>query len=217
MEVLGVLIARISGMPLPDYLHKRIFAPLGMKDTGFWVPQDKLYRLAACPACVPGFTGRRTPDDPARDSRWSQPPVFPSGGAGLVSTASDYWKFAQMLVNYGVLGNVQIISRRSAELMTTNRLTAEQLGFPPFTETSDNVNTPAMPGTGFGLSLSIVEDTAKQSSLSSTGNFHWAGAFGTDWVGDRCKNLVLIIMTQSGYNPKLMADFTDSAYQTIRD
>ena len=128
--ILGVLIARASGQSFPNFLHDRIFAPLGMKDTGFYVPAEKRDRLASS-----YFVSEQdVPElyDGVADSRWAKPPVFADGGAGLVSTIDDYLAFARMLLNHGKLGDTRILSRASVELMTSDQLAPAQKEAAPF-------------------------------------------------------------------------------------
>ncbi|MFC7643851.1 serine hydrolase domain-containing protein [Streptosporangium lutulentum] len=124
-DVLGVLMARATGRPLEELLKERLFEPLGMKDTGFHVPADKLDRLTASYRPDPG-TGALVLDDDPRRSRWGRPPAFPSAGGGLVSTADDLLAFCTMMLNKGRYGGQRILSRPSVELMTTDQLTEGQ-------------------------------------------------------------------------------------------
>src|ERR1019366_5161233 len=124
-DVLGVLIARVAGQPLEAFLQARIFQPLGMKDTGFSVPVEKLDRLPACYRRNPVTGTLEVYDDPD-NSHWSRPPAFQSGGGGLVSTADDYLAFCRMMFDTGRCGGERILTRPSIELMTTDQLTPEQ-------------------------------------------------------------------------------------------
>lgn len=124
-DVMGVLVARVSGQSLDAFLRDRIFDPLGMTDTGFHVPADKIDRLPPSYAPDPQ-TGEFIVWDEAADGRFAQPPAFQHGGGGLVSTADDYNAYFQMLLNKGMHGSERILSRSAVELMTTNRLTPEQ-------------------------------------------------------------------------------------------
>jgi len=124
-DVLGVLIARASGQPFETFLRERIFEPLGMKDTAFSVPASKLDRLAT--AYGTNFkTGALELYDPAEGGQWSRPPVFPSGGGGLVSTVEDYLAFSHMLLNAGRHDSGRILSRPAVETMTTDQTTLAQ-------------------------------------------------------------------------------------------
>ena len=124
-DVLGVLISRATSQGLGTFFRERIFGPLGMEDTGFHVPADKLERLAICYSTDPE-TGALEPYDVADDSDWRRPPVFESGGGGLVSTVDDYLAFCRMMLGKGKYGGERILSRPSVELMTTDHLTPEQ-------------------------------------------------------------------------------------------
>ena len=123
-DVLGVLIARCSGRPLPDFLRERLFEPLGMKDTAFCVAEDAIGRFTT--SYFNDFqTGELSVFDPIA-GQWSHPPAFPSGAGGLVSTIGDYHAFAQMLLDRGRHGGSRILSRAAVELMTTDQLDPEQ-------------------------------------------------------------------------------------------
>jgi CubicO group peptidase (beta-lactamase class C family) len=130
-DVLGVLIERVSGMSLGDFFRTRIFEPLGMRDTAFWVPDAQLARLATAYNIEQG-TGRRVVEDHPAASRWANPNRFQSGGGGLVSTAHDYLQFAQLLLGRGRVGTTRLLSHRSVDLMRSNFLTPDQRRVPAF-------------------------------------------------------------------------------------
>ena len=109
-DVLGYLVSKISGQPLEEFLRQRIFAPLGMVDTGFHVPAEKASRLAACYIATPD--SRMKLQDEPQNSRYLKPPTFISGGGGLVSTAADYLRFCRMLLNGGVLDGARLLAAR---------------------------------------------------------------------------------------------------------
>jgi CubicO group peptidase (beta-lactamase class C family) len=210
LDVLGVLISRVSGQTLETFLRERIFEPLGMEDTAFSVPGEKLDRLAACYKANPQ-TGTLDLFDDARDSRWSRPPAFPSGGGGLVSTIDDYGAFGQMMLNKGKHGSLRILSRLSVELMTTDHITPEQKAvstfFPGFWDSR-----------GWGFGLSVV--TRRDNLASVPGRFGWDGGYGTSAYSDPTESLVAILMTQRLLDPvglDINADFWTSAYQAIDD
>src|SRR5439155_25674448 len=140
-DILGVLIARASGKTLEAFLRGRIFAPLGMKDTAFSAPEAKLDRLQTC------YQGDAVFDE-ARGGRFARPPVFESGGGGLVSTVDDYLAFGRMMLAKGLHGRERILSRPSVELMTADHITAEQKAasdfFPGFWDNR---------GWGFGMAV----------------------------------------------------------------
>ncbi|MFV2174857.1 serine hydrolase domain-containing protein [Actinomadura sp. LOL_016] len=173
-DVLGVLIARATGRPLADLFRERVFAPLGMRDTGFHVPSGDLHRLAA--SYRPGDSGVLHPRDDPRD----RPPVFPSGGGGLVSTADDYATFFRTLLD----GGGPILSRESAGLMTSDRLGVEEkAGAAMFLGTG---------GWGFGVAVETRDD----DPASRPGRFGWQGGLGTAAFADPSADLVAVLFTQ---------------------
>jgi len=207
--VLGVLIARASGRPLETFFRERIFEPLGMKDTGFGVPREKLARLATSYGV--DAEGRLELHDGVEDSRWSRPPAFPDGGAGLVSTVDDYLAFGQMLLERGRHGSERILSRLAVEAMTTDQLTPEQKAasgfFPEFWASR-----------GWGFGVSVV--TRRDDLAAVPGRFGWDGGYGTSWASDPEEELVAILMTQRAEFPlvsRVHLDFWTSAYQAIDD
>ncbi|WP_437318434.1 serine hydrolase domain-containing protein [Sorangium sp. So ce385] len=208
--VLGVLIARAAGQPLEAFFRERIFEPLGMKDTGFSVPADKLDRLATS-YWASAATGALDLHDGVADSQWSRPPVFPDGSAGLVSTVDDYLAFGQMLLNQGKHGRERILSRPSVEAMTTDQLTPEQKAasgfFPGYWDSR-----------GWGFGVSIV--TRRDDVTASPGRYGWDGGYGTSWSSDPREDLVAILMTQRAGFPlssPVYLDFWTSVYQAIDD
>ena len=207
--VLGVLIARAAGQPLEAFFRERIFAPLGMKDTSFSVPPEKLDRLA--PSYWPHpQTGALELHDGVADSQWSRPPAFPDGGAGLVSTVDDYLAFGQMLLDKGRYGRERILSRLSVETMTTDQLTAAQKAV------SDSFGSDYWDNRGWGFGVSIV--TRRDDVSSVPGRFGWDGGYGTSWASDPAEDMVAILMTQRAGFPGASGtyvDFWTSAYQAI--
>jgi CubicO group peptidase (beta-lactamase class C family) len=207
-DVLSVLIARVCGQPLETFLRERIFEPLGMKDTGFSVPADKLDRLASCYIPNPA-TGTLDLFDGIQESQWGRPPTFPSGANGLVSTIDDYLAFAQMMLNQGRHGSERLLSRLSVEAMTTDQLTAEQKA----------VSSPPLPGFfetyGWGFGVSVV--TRRDDIASVPGRFGWDGSLGTSWFSDPKEDLVGIVLTQRVMALDVSRDFWTLAYQAIDD
>jgi CubicO group peptidase (beta-lactamase class C family) len=215
-DVLGVLVARASGMTLPDFLEARIFKPLGMKDSGFFVPADKTARFATNYKTDPQTKMRIVADQPGATSRWAKPPAFPAGAGGLVSTADDYLSFAKMLLGKGRSGDVRILSHESVVLMTSNELSAEQRKA-PFS------GFEFWAGQGFGLGVSVVDDVARQArspfGFSSVGSFGWPGAFGTWWQADPKEDMIQIFMVQmSAADPRSpVRRFQEAGYRAIDD
>jgi CubicO group peptidase (beta-lactamase class C family) len=185
-DLLGVLIARASGMSLGEFMRERIFAPLGMVDTGFSVPADKLDRLPPSYWTNPE-TGEPRQTDGVDDSLWASPPIFESGAGGLVSTADDLLAFGQMMRNTGAYPGGRILSRPSVELMTIDHITPEQKAASPYFPFSwDNL------GWGFGVSV-----VTRRDDLRSVGWYGWYGGTGTAWGVDPREGLVGILLTQS--------------------
>jgi CubicO group peptidase (beta-lactamase class C family) len=212
-DVLGVLIERVSGMSLGDFFRTRIFEPLGMRDTAFWIPEAQLSRLAAAYSVDPA-TGGRVVEDHSPVSRWANPERFQSGGGGLVSTAQDYLQFAQLLLGRGRLGATRLLSHRSVDLMRSNFLAPEQRRVPAF-------GRPIWAGQGFGLGLSVVDDPAQQLPLGyrSIGSFGWPGAYGTSWFADPVENLIglMLIQRRSIDAFPMSVDFERRVYDAIDD
>jgi CubicO group peptidase (beta-lactamase class C family) len=188
-DVLGALVSRVSGMSLGDYLKTAIFDPLGMHDTGFWMPAEKQTRIATVYGRDPQ-TGARTPVSlPVSD----RPLAFGSGGGGLLSTADDYLRFARMLLGKGRGGDARILSHRSVGLMTTNWLTPEQRSAPT------TFGADFFAGQGFGLNLAIIDDPTRlgPAPYASRGSFSWPGAYGTSWQVDPVEDMINVYMVQN--------------------
>jgi CubicO group peptidase (beta-lactamase class C family) len=210
-EILGVLIARISGQSLGSFLSERIFKPLGMKDTGFFVPEAKLDRLPTCYA-TDLFTGQLVVLDEARGGQVARAPVFEAGAGGLVSTIDDMAAFGQMMMNKGAYGRERILARPSIELMTMDHLTPEQKAASPFFANFWNDH-------GWGFGLAVI--TGRNDLSGGPGRFGWDGAFGTSWYVDPKEEMIGILMTQRRPDmlaiPLVTLDFWTSAYQLIDD
>ncbi|HEY5987439.1 MAG TPA: serine hydrolase domain-containing protein [Streptosporangiaceae bacterium] len=210
-DVLGVLVARASGQPFERFLAERIFAPLGMADTGFFVPPSKRGRLATSYATNP-MTGETGVFDEPAGGQWSQPPSFPSGAAGLVSTVDDYLAFAEMLRACGVCRGQRILSRTSVQAMTTDQLTPAQKAVSALTPGFFDDN-------GWGFGVSVV--TRRTGIAQSPGSYGWNGGLGTVWWNDPAEDLITILMTQQAWSaaspPPICQDFWTLAYQAIDD
>lgn len=206
-DVLGVLIARASGRPLETFLRERIFEPLGMRDTGFFVPAGELDRFGPCYSTNPG-DGTRTTYDPA-DGQWSDPPAFPSGGHGLVSTVDDFLAFAQMLLSGGTARDQRILARPSIEAMTTDHL-ADQRGV-------SGPDPSGAVGWGFGVGV----QRRRTGPTRSVGAYGWDGGLGSSWANDPAEKLVGILMTNQTWAsptpPPVCDDFWTCAYAAIDD
>ncbi len=186
IDVLGFLAARVLGQDLGSAMREKLFAPLGMVDTGFWIPPEKRSRLATfyistqpgefTPANVRGFTADKRTE-------------YVSGGQGLVSTAADYLRFARMLMKEGKLDRVRVLKAETVQMMRSNRFTDEQRKFPfvagaPFNQ-------------GFGLGMSVVIDAKQPGAVSGgVGTFGWPGAFGGWWQADPQADMILLWLQQ---------------------
>ena len=182
IDILGVVIERASGMAFDQFLQTKILDPLGMKDTSFYLPMNKLDRLAVVYNAKDGKAVRA----PVEGTTASQghyvngPRKSFSGGAGLLSTPGDYARFLQMMLNGGQLEGKRILSRKSVELMTTDSL----------------FGITFRPGQGFGLGFSVVKDVGQYGSLSSVGEYGWGGAYHSNYWVDPKEQLVVVYMTQ---------------------
>jgi CubicO group peptidase (beta-lactamase class C family) len=204
-EILSVLIPRVAGTTLGEFLNERIFAPLGMKDTAFYAPKDKHHRFTT--AYVNDSAARQLKVfDPPVTGRFSSPPVFENGAAGLVSTADDFYAFAQMMLNGGSLGSARVLSRESVGLMTTNHIVADE-------KRESQLFLGNSRGWGFGLSVF----TGLDDTQGAPGRFGWDGGYGTSWYSDPHAQLTGILLTQRVMDsPKPPAVFTDF-WTTLRD
>jgi CubicO group peptidase (beta-lactamase class C family) len=208
IDVLGYLIEVISGKPLDQFLKVRIFEPLGMKDTFFYVPRDKVDRLATAYTSYEGKGLARFPDIPITEGPFSYSADYPvagpqklfSGGGGLCSTASDYARFCQLMLNKGKCGKTQLISRKSIELMTH-----DQLG-PKFSEQA------------FGLGFGIDGVKTPLRGLGSPGQYNWGGFFYTTFTIDPKEDMITIFMAQLHPGaPSTDGDFHTLAYAALED
>jgi CubicO group peptidase (beta-lactamase class C family) len=192
IDICGRLIEIMSGQPLDVYLRETVFEPLGMPDTAFHVPDDKVGRFAAC--------YRRDEskklvlaDDP-QGSGYREPPTFFSGSGGLVSTLPDYLRFCQMLLNGGELDGVRILGRKTVELMSLNHLPGggdlQQFAVP------GGYGEVGFPGMGFGLTVAVSKGPAATGVIGSTGEYMWGGAASTIFWVDPAEDLTVVFMTQ---------------------
>lgn len=212
-DVCGRLVEVISGMGLDEYFAEHITGPLGMVDTAFHVPADKKHRFTSNYAL--------TPEDPLATfdsfdaSPYLSPPVFLSGGGGLVGTVDDYQRFVDMLLDGGELDGQRIIGRKTLEYMTINHLpegkTLNELGQSLFSEA-------VMEGMGFGLGFSTLVDPARNGAVSSGGEFAWGGAASTAFWVDPAEEITCVFMTQlmpsSSY--PLRRELKATVYQALR-
>ena len=208
-DVLGVLVARAAGTTLEAFLRARVFEPLGMRDTAFWVAPGDLARFGPQFGTDPA-TGTRTVHDPT-DGDWTAPPAFPGGGAGLVSTLSDYLAFGSMLARGGASdGGERVLARPSVDLLRTNHLSAEQL------VTSAPGGATGAVGWGFGVSVRLRREDAR-----SVGTYGWDGGFGTSWANDPVEDVVGVLLTNQMWSspqpPPVCEDFWTATYAALAD
>jgi CubicO group peptidase (beta-lactamase class C family) len=187
VDVQGYLVEKFSGQPFADFLRTRIFEPLGMKDTGFFVPKEKLSRLAL----VHTGAGATLAIDPNRPDP-AEVPLGPSGGGGLFSTASDYARFCEMLLQRGQFNGVRLLAPRTVEMMRTNHVNPDPL------------KTMA-PGTGWGMDFQVVMDAAAAGDSVSNGTFSWFGIAGTWFWIDPVEDLAFVGMVQHDSLPTTRA------------
>jgi CubicO group peptidase (beta-lactamase class C family) len=208
-DVLGYFIERVSGMPLDRFLQERIFKPLGMKDTGFYLPQEKAPRLATAYTYysekgLQPFRDQQTVDEGgmaySADYPYRGPQTYFSGGGGLCSTAEDYYRFCQMMLNGGTFNGARLLSRKSVELITQNHVQGklEQ---------------------GFGLGFGVNTEPKHLTELGSIGSYYWGGFFYTSFVIDPKEELIAIFMGQLHPTGGLNLDGKTIrlAYQAIND
>ena len=193
IDVLGYLVEKLSGMRFGAFLRTRLFEPLGMNDTAFHVPSDKVERFTSCYQPEGGGRGLKLQDD-ARESPYAKPPVLESGGGGLVSTAHDYLRFCRMMLNGGTLDGVQILSPKTVALFSLNHL-------PDGREVAD-MALPGMfsesgyAGVGFSIGVGVNVNVAKTRLPGSLGEYFWGGAAATAFWIDPQEELTVVFMTQ---------------------
>ena len=190
-DIVGRLVEILSGQRLDDYLRQELFEPLGMTDTGFYVPEESLGRLAACYQYRPGNTPSLMDGEFA--NRVTRPHPYLSGAGGLVSTTHDYVAFCQMLANGGQLDGRRVLGRKTIELMTVNHLpggaTLQELAIGGFGEAG-------FEGVGFGLGFAVGLGPAATAVVGSPGEYYWGGAASTAFWVDPTEDLFVVFMTQ---------------------
>jgi len=213
-DVLGRVIEVVSGRPLDQFLQERVFGPLGMGETGFWVGEQDADRLAALYSPAPAT--RLAARNDAMGGAALRRPTFLSGGGGLVSSAADYHRFTQMLLRRGELEGARLLGTRTIEYMTENHLPGradlEEFGRPLFAETT-------FEGVGFGLGFSVVEDPVSNKVLSTGGEFAWGGAASTAFWVDPAQEITALFLTQllpSSTHP-IRSQLKQLVYQALVD
>jgi CubicO group peptidase (beta-lactamase class C family) len=206
LEVVGRLIEIISGKSLEEFYQQRIFIPLAMNDTSFKVPNEKLSRVVALyqPDEKNNWRMKRVESPPPRGSAWP-----PAGGGGLFSTIIDYARFAQMLLNSGILGDIRLLGRKTVELMTTNH-------------TGNLPISLKGPGYGFGLGVSVRTDLGAAAVHGSVGSYGWLGADCTFYLADPKESLLALFFTQlaqweQNKDMNIIPEFEKLVYQALVD
>jgi CubicO group peptidase (beta-lactamase class C family) len=208
IDVIGYLVEIVSSKPLDQFLKERIFDPLGMHDTFFYVPEDKQNRLATAYTWYEGKGLSRFPDTPITEETFSYSADYPvrgpkklfAGGAGLCSTAGDYARFCQLMLNNGKFGEKQLISRKSVELMTH-----DQLG-------------PKFPDQSFGIGFGIDGVKTALHELGSPGQYDWGGFFYTGFTIDPVEDMITVFMAQLHPGaPDVQANFHTVAYAALEN
>ncbi|WP_297508145.1 serine hydrolase [uncultured Caulobacter sp.] len=218
-DIQGYIVEKLSGESLPVFMQEHIFAPLGMRDTAFYVPEQKIGRLAALYDADPA-TGKLIP---AVEPAWrdvTRPPAAPLGGGGLVSTARDFARFAQMLLNKGELHGARILKPETVALMTQNHLPA---GFVVTTNGTAGVLNPSQrpfpfaAGMGYGLDMAVAVDPAASGAPVGPGTVSWGGSAGTWFWIDPVNDLFFVGMIQrlGGVGPGLDAQSRTLVYQAL--
>ena len=209
-DVLGYLVEVVSGMPLDEFFRQRIFRPLGMKDTGFFLPDEKVPRLATAYTYYPDKGLQPILEKQAvkegqfsysADYPYRGPRTYFSGGGGLCSTVEDYYRFCQMMLNGGELNGVRLLSRKSVELMSQNHTQGK------------------LQEMGYGLGFGVTSEPRFLTELGSVGSYYWGGFYYTSFVIDPKERLIAIFMGQLHPTGGLNLDekAIRLAYQAIKD
>jgi CubicO group peptidase (beta-lactamase class C family) len=211
MDIQGYIIEKLSGESLPDFMRENIYTPLGMKDAGFFVPAEKRSRFAAL------YDANKNDGldlNPGSATDYSTQPSMPSGGGGMVSTAEDYYRFAQMLGDDGELSGKRILAPASVKLMTSNHL-PQSLLTGEFGIGAQQIR----PGFGYGYNCAVEYDPAMANLPDGKGTFLWDGAAGTWFWVDPTNDIVFIGMIQRmrGGNPNVQYLSRSLVYQALVD
>jgi CubicO group peptidase (beta-lactamase class C family) len=205
-DIIGFLVEKLSGKRLGEYMQETIFRPLGMKDTGFYVPADKVDRLTQI--YTADKTGQTIVMEKEPVGDFMSDPKIHNAGGGLVSTMQDYFTFAQMMLNGGEINGVRILGRKTVEYMSTNHLPKSLI---PYSKTSQ--------GEGYGLAMSVTVEPEMAGFMTSKGDFGWGGAASTYFRVDPEEQIVMISMAQFvpiGFH-RYHDDFRNLVYQALVD
>jgi len=216
IDVMGYLVQKLSGQSFGEFLRTRLFEPLGMTDTAFWCPPEKIDRFASC--YMPGESGELRLQDDAGKSTYAEPPRLESGGGGLVSTAHDYMRFCRMMLNAGTLDGVQILSPKTVALFSVHFLPGDkelaQLAPPGmFSEAG-------YAGVGFSIGCGVTIDLARTRLPGTPGEYFWGGAASTAFWIDPKEELAVVFMTQVIGSPArltLRRDLRTLVYSAMTD
>ncbi len=202
IDVLGYIIQVVSGIPFDEFLKEKVLSPLGMVDTDFWVPPEKVDRLST--VYGPADAGGLKVVEGHVNSSCTLPSRRPSGGGGLVSTIGDYFRFGQMLLNQGELDGVRLLGRKTVSWMLQNHL-------------PEGIYSDAEQANGFGLGGAVLLYPGRSRRPGSAGKFGWGGAATTEWWIDPAEQMNCILMTQymPGFIPPVVEDFAQTAYQAL--
>jgi CubicO group peptidase (beta-lactamase class C family) len=204
-NVTGVYVSRATGMSFGDALRERLFDPLGMNDAGFSVDRTNLGRLATAYERDSSTTGEAVVED-GPDGRWSRPPVFESGGGGLVATAHDWLAFASALMAGGAHRGTRVLSQSSVDMMTSDHLTLAQKvvsGFWPG----------YFDGMGWGFGMSVITGSNDHGHL--IGSYGWPGFYGTAWYNDPARGTIAIVMIQRAHSGDQQLPMWNDLWATI--
>jgi CubicO group peptidase (beta-lactamase class C family) len=213
MDVEGYIVEKLSGQSLPDFMHDQIFAPLGMKDAGFYVPAEKRNRFVTL--YTSDDQGKMVPDSKSFGGTYAEQPGMASGGGGMVSTAEDYYRFAQMLANGGELDGKRILAPSSVHLMASNHVPVELL-----TGQYGIGNAVMRPGFGYGYNGAVEFDPQQANLPDGKGTYQWDGAAGTWFWIDPTNDVVFVGMIQrtlGKYSPNVEYESRAVVYQALVD
>jgi CubicO group peptidase (beta-lactamase class C family) len=216
MDIQGYIVEKLSGETLPEFYREHIFAPLGMTDAGFYVPADKRSRFSSVYTTGPNGELTLAGSSPSgRAVDYATEPTMPSGGGGLVSTAADYYRFAQMLLNGGQLDGKRILAPATVKLMSSNHVPIELL------TGQYGIGAQIMrPGFGYGYDCAVVFDPPEANLPEGKGTFFWDGAAGTWFWIDPTNDIVFVGMIQrmsGGVGPHLQYESRAVVYGSMVD